>query len=152
LTPQRLPGRRRVGLVFAVASIGMLAALTLTPVQLTENTPEHFNWCVFCVGELTGVDFLFNIPLFIPLGIGLSLMGLSPIAAIGAVLATTAGIELLQLTVVSGRYASVDDIIANTLGGVLGSSSRGTMTPSSARRRRRRAASPSPLAWRGTGR
>jgi VanZ family protein len=62
-----------------------------------------------------------NILLFVPLGAVLGLRGyrLGTTAAIG--LALSAAVEFAQLLLVSGRTTSVDDLLLNTLGAVLGS-------------------------------
>jgi glycopeptide antibiotics resistance protein len=61
-----------------------------------------------------------NILLFVPLGIVLGLRGF-PIGKTAVVaLALSAAVEFAQLLVVSGRTTSVDDVLLNTLGAVLG--------------------------------
>jgi glycopeptide antibiotics resistance protein len=61
-----------------------------------------------------------NILLFVPLGAALRLRGLSLVSAVLAALALSAGVELAQAIVVSGRTTSVDDLLLNTLGAALG--------------------------------
>lgn len=61
-----------------------------------------------------------NVLLFVPLGAVLGLRGfrLGATAAIG--LGLSAVVELTQLVLVSGRTTSVDDLLLNTLGAVVG--------------------------------
>ena len=75
-----------------------------------------------------------NILLFVPLGATLALRGL-PIGktAISA-FALSAAVELSQLLYVSGRTASVDDLVLNTLGAVLGHVMLSSWAPSAGAR------------------
>lgn len=94
----------------------VIAVATLTPLP---GRPANAAWCLWC-DDLAGVDAISNVLLFIPFGVGLALAGvrLRWIAAIA--LATTVTVELLQLTVVSGRDASLRDVLTNLTGGVVG--------------------------------
>jgi len=64
-------------------------------------------------------DFIFNLGLLVPVGVGLRLRGwrLGPITA--GVLALSGGIELLQLLLPLGRDASLLDVVANSSGAVI---------------------------------
>jgi hypothetical protein len=66
------------------------------------------------------VDVALNILLFIPLGVGLGLLRLPWVRAILTIGLTTLAIEVLQLSVVAGRDASLSDLVTNTIGGGLG--------------------------------
>lgn len=107
---------RRVGLAITVVAAAVIALATLGP----SGQPTTVPWlCVLC-GALGGVDFILNVLLFTPLGFGLSLAGVSWRRSFAAIVATTVLIEALQIFVVPGRDASVGDVIANSLGGMVG--------------------------------
>ena len=61
-----------------------------------------------------------NILMFLPLGAGLALAGIRPRRAMAAIVALTVTVELLQYTVIPGRDGALDDILSNTVGGLLG--------------------------------
>ncbi|HWL76958.1 VanZ family protein [Microbacterium sp.] len=67
------------------------------------------------------LEFLANVVLFVPFGVlwPFAVPRLRPIAVISLGLATSAGIELVQLLLPS-RVPAVSDVIANTLGTALG--------------------------------
>ncbi len=75
--------------------------------------------CVVC-GERGLADALLNIALFAPLGAALALAGWRTTRVIGAGAVVSLLIELLQLFVITGRNASVGDVVFNTLGAGLG--------------------------------
>ncbi len=108
--------RRGPTAALVAASLGLVLFMTLRPVQTLVVTPT---FCIFC-GTLGGVDFALNVVLFVPLGIGLRwVLGQWKAAAItGAV--TTLVIETLQWRLIPGRDASLGDLVANTLGTMLG--------------------------------
>ena len=101
----------------AVAIVAAIVAITLRPIG-SEVTPS-FNWCIAC-SELGTLDLLYNIALFLPLGVLLGRSGVSALRALvlSAVLSTT--VEVLQLLVVPGRDPTLVDILSNSLGGALG--------------------------------
>jgi VanZ like family len=70
-------------------------------------------------GEKSVVDAVLNVILFIPLGVGLRLAGLSRRRAFAIGLVTTITVELLQLYI-PGRDTSLGDIFTNSFGGFLG--------------------------------
>lgn len=110
------PGRG-IGAFVTLAALALIAFFTLRPATLLFSVPT---FCVFC-GPLGGVDFILNTALFVPLGIGLRwLTGRWTTSAVIG-LATTLLIEILQWRVIAGRDASLGDLIANTIGTLLGS-------------------------------
>jgi hypothetical protein len=113
---------RQRHLGYAIAALGLLfiAGLTLVPQpdQAAEAAATPLS-CIVC-GEFGGVDFLLNILLFIPLGIGLAVAGFSWRRTVVLAGLLTFGIELLQMNVIAGRDASLGDILTNTLGGGIG--------------------------------
>lgn len=102
-----------------VATLGWAAILFATIRSSPESGIPHSMLCLVC-GELGGADVLQNVLLFLPFGIGLGMMRVRPIRGVALIVATTAGVELLQATVLSGRFPSVGDILANSAGGALG--------------------------------
>ena len=79
----------------------------------------HSMLCLVC-GPLGGADVIQNILLFLPLGTGLGMMRVSGPRGMALIAATTVSVELLQATVLGGRFASLGDILANSAGGALG--------------------------------
>jgi glycopeptide antibiotics resistance protein len=71
-------------------------------------------------GPLAGVDILLNTLLFVPLGVGLSLSGLSPWKAVLICFALSLSIETAQAFIVRGRDSTLSDILTNTSGGAIG--------------------------------
>jgi hypothetical protein len=78
---------------------------------------SHF--CLVC-GDLAGVDILLNTLLFVPLGVGLSLSGLSLRKAVFLCFAVSLSIETAQVFIAHGRDATLRDILTNTIGGAIG--------------------------------
>jgi hypothetical protein len=70
-------------------------------------------------GEQSVLDAVLNVILFIPLGVGLRLAGLSRRRAFAIGLVTTITVELLQLYI-PGRDTSLGDVFTNSFGGFLG--------------------------------
>jgi glycopeptide antibiotics resistance protein len=101
-----------------------IAALTLLPVQQdSEVRLRPFSE----IGEaLLGPDFgllletAANVVLFVPLGAALRLRGLSIGSTVLVGLLVSGAIEGAQLLFVSGRTTSVDDLLLNTTGAVVG--------------------------------
>jgi hypothetical protein len=97
-----------------------IAILTLQPdpraVTAAARTPLT---CLIC-GDRGSVDVVLNILLFIPFGFGLRLAGWPwrRVAAAAFVLSFT--VETLQYFVITGRDASLGDVVSNSTGGVLG--------------------------------
>ncbi|MEO5826555.1 MAG: VanZ family protein, partial [Gemmatimonadales bacterium] len=89
-------------------------------------------WCVAC-GSIGTADLIQNIALFVPLGFVLGIARVRKAAAILLIVALTVGVELLQASAIIGRDASLGDVLANTIGGVLGwmvaSRRRALLTP-----------------------
>lgn len=112
--------QRKVGLLALAVGAVAVALLTLLPhpgqEELVRATPPT---CLVC-GELGGVDVTLNLLLFVPIGLGLGLLGLPwPLAAaIG--LGASGLVELLQMEVVAGRDASLSDLLTNSAGAALG--------------------------------
>lgn len=100
-----------------VASLGLIGLATLSPQPpLTSPLPA---FCIFC-GDYGAVDFLLNVALFLPLGLSLGAAGHSLARAVAVAGVTTVVVELLQVRIIPGRDASAGDLLANSLGGLLG--------------------------------
>src|SRR5882724_7729315 len=111
---------RRWALALTAAGLIFVAAETLVPhpenAALVARTPI---WCLAC-GDLGLLDVLLNVLLFIPLGAGLRLLGRSwrQVTLLGAALSFA--IETAQYFAISGRDASLGDLLTNTAGAALG--------------------------------
>jgi glycopeptide antibiotics resistance protein len=110
--------RRRFGFALTLLSLIAIAWLTLRPAHAS-LTPLDSHLCLIC-GELAGVDILLNIALFVPLGVGLSLTGLSPWKTVLTCFAISLSIEISQAFFIPGRDATLSDVLTNTAGGALG--------------------------------
>ncbi len=93
--------------------------LTLFPTPRGRPRPPDPLVCIFC-GDFGGVDFLLNILLFVPLGLGLALAGFSWRRAVLLAGLLSFGVELLQMKIIVGRDASLGDVMTNTTGGGVG--------------------------------
>lgn len=110
------PRNRRTGAFLLAAAAAGIAALTLTPMPAADPLPVG---CLIC-GSLGGVDFVLNVLLFMPLGVGaVMLFGRPPVAVVTGFLVTLT-IEAIQWRLVPGRHASLGDLVANTTGSALG--------------------------------
>ena len=106
-------------MVLSALAIAGIAGLTLRPGQTLGPAQPLVVWCVWC-GDTGTTNLILNTVLFAPLGAGLALLGLRRKAALTAGLGLSLLIEMLQLTVLEGRYGALGDVLANTLGVWLG--------------------------------
>ena len=108
------------GSTLAIAGLLFIARATLTPAPdpngLAQLTPL---WCLVC-GELGGSDIVANLLLFLPFATGLRLAGLSWRRTVLAAASVSLTVELLQLVAISGRDASLSDLLTNTTSGAVG--------------------------------
>jgi hypothetical protein len=111
--------RRRGALVGLVLASALIAVSTLTPAGAASGDVSTPPLCLLC-GDAVASDVLLNIALFLPLGVALTALGVRWRAAVAIVMVTTVSIEALQLHIVSGRDASLRDVLSNTIGGSLG--------------------------------
>jgi hypothetical protein len=112
--------RRRLGYLLTIAGLLIIGGATLAPLPRQAAASALTSpWCLVC-GDYGGVDVIGNALLFIPLGLGVGLLGLSigRVAALGFVISVL--VESLQLTVIPGRDASLSDLLTNTAGAALG--------------------------------
>ena len=109
------PGRR-LAAILAATWLVLIAYATLQPTQAVVLTPT---FCIFC-GPIGGVDFVLNVVIFVPLGMTIRwATGRWTIALIAGAI-TTLIIEVLQARLIAGRDASLGDLVANTLGTLIG--------------------------------
>ena len=106
------PSGRRAFLTFIVFAIGLV---TLRP----GDGGSSSTLCILC-GERGLSDFLANVILFVPLGIALAVGGRRFLPALLLGLLFSLFIEVAQWRVISGRDASIGDILSNTTGTGLG--------------------------------
>jgi hypothetical protein len=107
---------RRVGIVLSVMTFVTILVMTLTP---TGGQATAGFWCLSC-GEFGGLDVTNNIVMFAPFGFALALAMNRRWRPLAICVATTVMIETLQIGIIPGRDASFRDILANSLGGLLG--------------------------------
>ncbi|GAA1838370.1 hypothetical protein GCM10009750_24970 [Agromyces salentinus] len=112
------------------AYLVVLALIVFLPASQAGQVTGVLGWAARVVGDLTDVpvqaayvvlEFTANIVLFVPFGVlaPLAFPRLRPLAVIALGCATSVVIELVQFTIPS-RYPTVSDVIANTLGTVIG--------------------------------
>lgn len=63
---------------------------------------------------------MLNTAMFVPIGIGLALLGVRPQIAIPSMCALSLGIETAQGTIIAGRDPSLSDLLTNSTGGAIG--------------------------------
>jgi hypothetical protein len=116
-----------LGTVLGVLGSAVVLVATLTPVRdvqgLALGTPLL---CLVC-GDYGGADVAGNLLLFLPLALGLRLSGHSwgRTVLVCGLLSFT--VELLQFRVVSGRDASLSDLLTNTTSAALGATLGGIL-------------------------
>ena len=112
--------QRKAGLILAITGWLCILLVTLYPIPGQADVSANTSiWCLVC-GDLGMVDITLNVILFVPLGLGLGLLGGSWFRGLLLVGLTTLIIEVLQLGIVTGRDASLSDLVTNTVGGLLG--------------------------------
>ena len=113
------PQERTIGRWLLLLSLGAIAYITLLPNDGSRSAGLTKLSCLVC-GDFGGVDVLLNTVLFVPFGLALGLMRVPWPRVVVMALIVTAGIELSQLTIISGRDASLSDLLTNTAGAALG--------------------------------
>jgi hypothetical protein len=110
--------QRRVLPLAASATLVLLA--TIAPFGALASAQTFPRWCLVC-GGLWMTDAISNIALFVPLGISLALRGTRLRAVFLLTLGLTVFVEVMQsLGLPPGRSAALADVLANTVGGLLG--------------------------------
>jgi hypothetical protein len=116
-----------LGTTIGVLGAAFVLVATLTPVRdvrgMALATPLL---CLIC-GDYGGADVAANLLLFLPLALGLRLSGQSwgRTVLVCGLLSFT--VELLQLRIVSGRDASLSDLLANTTSAAIGATLGGIL-------------------------
>lgn len=119
--------QRRPNTAKRIAGISLVSAgLMITALITLHSRPadawraaETPIWCLIC-GDLGTIDVIWNIALFVPLGAGLTLLGVPRgVVAIVALLLSL-GIEATQHLALAGRDPSLSDIVTNTTGALVG--------------------------------
>lgn len=112
--------RRRTALLAASFTVGAILLLTLWPLpeQAWQAAQSPLS-CLVC-GDQGLQDVIQNVIMLVPLGLLLALGGVRPRTAALLALLLSCAIEFLQYTVVTGRDASLSDVITNTAGAFLG--------------------------------
>ncbi|MGH7622595.1 MAG: VanZ family protein, partial [Gemmatimonadaceae bacterium] len=111
MIPQRSFGR-----ALTIAGFLFIAVLTLSPQHAATKASPSF--CLLC-GDTSVLDAFLNVLLFVPLGMGLRLAGVSRRRSFAIGLVTTITVELLQYWI-PGRDTSLGDVITNSFGGLVG--------------------------------
>lgn len=109
-------GARRVGIVLSALVLMVIFLATLTP---SNGTSSPSFWCIAC-GEFGGLDVLNNIVLFLPLGFAFALASGHRWRSVLACVVVTTFIESMQVRIIPGRDSSLSDLLANSLGGLVG--------------------------------
>ncbi len=105
--------------VLVALALALVGAATLVPIPHGTGGDYIPFWCLGC-GDYALADAAANVGLFVPLGWALARTSVRSSSGLAVVLTSTIGVEWLQHAVIAGRVASVADILANTLGGVVG--------------------------------
>lgn len=117
-----LPARVSRRLASLAAALMVVAVLLLTLWPLPEQAYRASLspvTCLVCGGQ-GAQDVFQNIIMLLPLGLALGLAGVRPLKAALGAFALALLVEVLQYTVVSGRDASLSDVLTNTTGAALG--------------------------------
>ena len=125
--PGRMSRRRRVVVALLVAAGVAAAVLVLNPWQLHDLAASSIARSLHHIGfpSLPGfpaTEFVGNIAMFMPLG----LLGALLVprgrwwAVLGALVASSVGIETVQALALPYRTASTHDVLANSLGAAIG--------------------------------
>lgn len=117
-TTRERPGASAGAIAGLVLVLAVILVATLT--RADPGQPGELERCILC-GERWMADLLRNIILFVPLGAMLALVmrGSRWYRAILIAALTSALIELAQLAI-AGRDPSIGDLLANSLGGIVG--------------------------------
>jgi hypothetical protein len=115
-TGRPLTPRTRVRSWPLLLAIVLIGFSTLLP---TAGSGGAGSFCLLC-GERGVADFLSNVILFAPFGLGIALRGSGPLLGIAAGALLSGAIELLQLDLIAGRDANFGDVVGNATGTAIG--------------------------------
>lgn len=106
--------------ILVLLALALIALTTLRSVPSQADRVAETGWqCLVC-GEAGVTDVILNLLLFLPLGLTLRAIGWPWLRAVGLAALLTISIETAQATLLTGRDASLSDVLANTLGGAFG--------------------------------
>lgn len=114
-----------------LVAVALVAAYLLVVAHLTLTDPSQGQWAFSLAdrvalrvsdGALTWseTEVLANIALFVPLGFLLTIAVGSAWAAVALCAMLSAGIEWVQLALLPSRVPTLDDVVHNSLGGLVG--------------------------------
>ena len=104
----------KAGLICTALALCLIGYFTLRPVpEQAAAVAETSPWCIVRCGDLGLLDIILNVLLFLPLGIGLGLLGRTR-AAVAIGFLYSVAIELTQLFLIAGRDASLRDVSPDT--------------------------------------
>ena len=113
-----LADRRRLDIIFAVASLLPIAALTLIPIERELYNLCEIDWILPTFGR---VEIFANMVLFVPLALFVGVALKRPLVAFFAASALSAIVEVVQAAIpVIGRSCDTGDWLANTIGAAIG--------------------------------
>jgi VanZ family protein len=103
--------------IVTAALLAIVLAVTLAPVETTETAIS--GTCIWC-GHFALADAILNVLLFMPLGLALGLrVRRSPLRAWLGLTLLAAAIEVVQVFL-PGRFPTLSDVIANSMGAAIG--------------------------------
>ena len=122
--------RRNVSLLLLLAYAGVVAAMTLSPTPLDQGFESSIDK-VLGVLHRNGVpewfgynklEFSANVAMFVPLGFLAALMLPAKVWWLALLICPglSVAIELTQATFLAARFATATDVVANTIGAVVG--------------------------------
>ncbi len=109
--------RRVAAVATTLASLAVIGLVTLTPAQFSYRAHTIRFGFDLSPGHLR--EDALNALLFVPLGFGLAMARASALRVLTVAIAISAIVEVLQWTAVAGRFAEVQDIVANAAGAML---------------------------------
>ena len=107
----------RFGIALSALVLTVVLIATLTPAPASTPTPDF--WCIAC-GDMGALDVLNNIVMFVPLGLAFAIASGRRWWSVLACVAVTTFVESMQVRIVAGRDSSLSDLLANSLGGLIG--------------------------------
>ncbi len=103
-----------------LAAVALVLIATLAPFGAIPVEQMPARWCVVC-GGLWLTDAISNVVLFVPLGVSLALLGVRTRRVLFTAALLSVLVEALQsVGVPPSRSPAIADVVANTVGGLLG--------------------------------
>ena len=115
----RIPNRWTTS-ALAFVWLGLVGALTLTSAPDQAARVSETPWSCLACGDAGLTDVILNVLLFLPLGLLARAAGWTVGRTVLTLLLLTVGIELAQANLLTGRDASLGDVLANSSGGCIG--------------------------------